>query len=147
MLLLLLQLPVPRQQLGDASGRMILQARQQVGEPGLRIDVVELGGLDQRVDGRGATAAGVRAGEGPVVAADSDAAQRALGGVVGQAQAAVVEEADETVPAVEAVGDRLGELTVARELGVLLGAAMCPAPRRAAGCAPGARAGARVTAG
>src|SRR5882724_10023546 len=53
------------------------------------------------------------------MATDSDAAQRPLGGVVGQAQAAVVEEADETIPAVEAVGDRLGDLTVARELGVL----------------------------
>jgi hypothetical protein len=40
-----LPLPVPGQQLGDALGRMILQARQQVGEPGLRIDVIELGGL------------------------------------------------------------------------------------------------------
>jgi hypothetical protein len=41
----LLQFPVPGQQLGDALGRMILQARQHVGQPGLRIDVVELGGL------------------------------------------------------------------------------------------------------
>ena len=47
---------------------MILQACEHVGEPGLRIDVVELGGLDQRVDGGGAPAAGVGAGEGPVVA-------------------------------------------------------------------------------
>jgi hypothetical protein len=35
---------------------MILQAREDIGEPSLRIDVVELGGLDQRVDGGGAPA-------------------------------------------------------------------------------------------
>jgi hypothetical protein len=35
---------------------MILQAREDVGEPGLRVNVVELGGAEQRVD-RGGTAA------------------------------------------------------------------------------------------
>jgi hypothetical protein len=44
-LLVVLQLPVPGQQLVDAPGRVILQSRQHVGEPSLRIDVVELGGL------------------------------------------------------------------------------------------------------
>jgi hypothetical protein len=86
----------------------------------LGIDVVELGGLDQGVDGCGAAAAGVGSGEGPVVAADSNAAQRPLGGVVGHAQAAVVEEADQRLPGVEAVGDRLGDLVVGRQPGVLL---------------------------
>jgi hypothetical protein len=43
--LLALALPIPRRELIDALGRMILQARQDVGEPGLRVDVVELGGL------------------------------------------------------------------------------------------------------
>jgi hypothetical protein len=37
--------PVPGQQLVDVLGRMILQSRQNVGEPRLRVDVVELGGL------------------------------------------------------------------------------------------------------
>jgi hypothetical protein len=32
---------------------MILQTGEDVGEPSLRVDVVELGGLDQRVDGGG----------------------------------------------------------------------------------------------
>jgi hypothetical protein len=43
--LLALTLPIPRQELVDALGRMIVEAGQDVGEPGLRIDVVELGGL------------------------------------------------------------------------------------------------------
>src|SRR5260370_15343107 len=99
---------------------MILQTCEHVGEPGLRIDVVELCSLDQRVNGCSAPAAGVGAGEGPVVAADGDAAQRTLGGVVAEAQPAVVEEADQGIPAVEAVGDRLGDLAVGREPGVFL---------------------------
>jgi hypothetical protein len=36
---------------------VIREAGQHVGEPSLRIDVVELGGGDQGVDGRGAPAA------------------------------------------------------------------------------------------
>ena len=80
---------------------MIGDAGEHVGEPGLRIDVVELGGLDQRVDRRGALAAAIGAGEQPVLAAQGDAAQRALGGVVGQADAAVIEEAGEGGPALQ----------------------------------------------
>lgn len=50
--------------------------------------------------------------------ADGDATQRLLGDIVGQAQAAVVEEAQDSIPDVEAVGGRLRELAVRRELGV-----------------------------
>ena len=64
-----------------------------IGEPGLRIDVVELGGGDERVEGRCPPTAFVGAGEGPVTAPDRDGTQLTLSGVVGHAQAAVVEEA------------------------------------------------------
>jgi len=37
--------PVPRQQLVEPAGGVIGNAAQHVGEPGLRIDIVELGGL------------------------------------------------------------------------------------------------------
>jgi len=37
--------PVPRQEFVNALGRVIREAGQHVGEPSLRIDVVELGGL------------------------------------------------------------------------------------------------------
>jgi len=50
------------------------------------------------------------------VAADRDAAQCAFGGIVRHAQAAVVEEANEAAPTVEAVGDSLGGLAVGRQL-------------------------------
>ena len=38
--------PVPGQEFVDAFGGMILQTREDVGQPGERIDVVELGGFD-----------------------------------------------------------------------------------------------------
>ncbi len=81
-------LPVPAQELIDAPGRMILQIRQNVGEPGLWVDVIELGGFNEGVDGGGAPAAFVGAGEGPVMTLDRDAAQRPFGGVVRHASAA-----------------------------------------------------------
>ena len=37
--------------------RVVVQPSEDIGQPGERIDVVELGGLDERVDGGGAAAA------------------------------------------------------------------------------------------
>jgi len=54
--------PVPGQELVDSSHRMIGQSCENVGEPGVRIDVVELGSLDERIEGGGAAAAFVRRG-------------------------------------------------------------------------------------
>jgi hypothetical protein len=64
----------------------------------LRIDVVEFCRADQRVDRRGTLAAAIGAGEQPRLAADRNTAQRTLGSVVGQADAAIVEEASEGRP-------------------------------------------------
>jgi hypothetical protein len=47
----------------DALGRMIRQPGEDVSEPGLRIDVVELRGRDERVDSSRPAATFVRAGE------------------------------------------------------------------------------------
>ena len=58
-------------------------ASKDIGEPGLRINVVELRALDQRVDDSGALAAAIRAAEQPCLATERNAAHRALGGVVG----------------------------------------------------------------
>ena len=59
-------LPIPRQELVDALGGMIGQARQDVGQPSLWIDVAELCGFDQRIDGGGAAATLVGASERPI---------------------------------------------------------------------------------
>lgn len=76
---------------------MVSDAGEHVGEPGLRVDIVEAGGLDQRVKDGGALTAAVRAAEQPGLAAERDAAKGALGGVVGEADPAIVEEACERV--------------------------------------------------
>ncbi len=71
---------------------MVGDACEHVGEPGLWVDVVELRGLDQCVDDGGALATAIRAAEQPRLATQRDAAKSALGGVVSETDAAVVEE-------------------------------------------------------
>jgi len=58
-----------------------------VGEPGLRIDIVHLGRDDQAVHHCGTIAATIRAAEQPGFSPQCDTAHAALGGVVGQADA------------------------------------------------------------
>ena len=45
--------PIPRQQFVDAFCRMIRQSGEHVGEPSLRVDIVELGGYASAEDHRG----------------------------------------------------------------------------------------------
>jgi hypothetical protein len=56
----------------------------------LGVEAVELGGLDEGEDSGGAVTALVRPGEEPVLAAEGDRADGALGGVVVDLDAAVV---------------------------------------------------------
>jgi hypothetical protein len=112
--------PIPGEQFVEAFGRVIRQTSERVREPSLRIDVVELGGCDQRVDGGGAAAAFVGAGEGPVLAADGDGAQLPFGGIVRQAEASVIEEAGERIPTLEQIVDRLAGVVLLRDFGTLL---------------------------
>ncbi len=51
---------------------MIGDAGEDVGEPGLGVDVIELAGFDEGVDRGRAPAAGVRAAKGPVAASDGN---------------------------------------------------------------------------
>jgi len=71
---------------------MVVDPAEHVAEPGFRVDVVELGWLDQRVDRGGPLAAPVRAAEGPVAAPDRNAAQAAFGGIAGHADPARADE-------------------------------------------------------
>ena len=130
--------PLPGQEFVDPPRRMIGQPSEDIGEPGARIDAVELGGLDQGVDGGGTAAAFVGTGEGPVVAADRNSAQRPLGGIVGHAEPAVVEEPGERRPALEDVVDRLGDIVLPESSGPLLAQTGSKSATRA-GCAPCAR--------
>src|SRR3954453_17477625 len=74
--------PVPGQQLGNALGGMGGKPGEDVGEPGGRVEGVELGSLVQRVDRGGALTAIIGTVEQPVLAAEDKAADRPLGGVV-----------------------------------------------------------------
>ena len=74
-----------------------------VGEPGLRIDVIHPRGDDQRVHHRRLVAAAVGAGEQSGPALQRNTAQRSFGGIVGQADTAVVEEPGKARPALEHV--------------------------------------------
>src|ERR1700693_1493246 len=88
-----------------------------VGEPSLRIDVIELYGLDERVyQGRPFRPA-LGTSKQPRLPAQGQAAHRALGGVVRETDAAVMEESGEGSPAREHVVDRLGTRGMAREFG------------------------------
>jgi len=98
---------VPRQELWQAWLGQPGQASNDVSEPSLGIDVVHLGGDDQRVHEAGAVAASLGAGQEPCPAAQGDAAQRPLGGIVREADAALSEEAGEARPTV--LFDRVGD--------------------------------------
>jgi hypothetical protein len=61
---------------------MIADLSEHVGKPGAWIDVVQLGGHHERVDGSGALSTAIGAGEQPRLATECDATQRTFGGVV-----------------------------------------------------------------
>ena len=86
-----------------------------VGEPGLRVEIVEPGGADQRVHGRGPSAAPVRAAKQPGLSAQGDTAQRSFGRVVRETDSPVVEKARESWPAFEQVVHGSRDLGMARE--------------------------------
>ena len=99
---------------------VIVDAGKYVGEPGLRIDVVELCRHDQRRHEGGAVGTTFGAGEEPGLAAEGKAAQRALRRIVCQADPSVIDEASEPIPAAQHVIDRLGDRGRVRQPGALL---------------------------
>src|SRR5271169_1440331 len=112
--------PMPGKEFVEALGGVIGDPAQDVGEPGLGIDAVEFGGADQGVDRSSALAATVGAGEQPGFAPEGNAAQGALGGVVAETDAAVIEKAGKGRPALEHVIHCLGVIGVMRQSGALV---------------------------
>src|SRR3546814_15328830 len=86
-----------------------------IGDIGLRLDPVELRGLDDGVDGGGAFAAGLRSGEQPVLAADGNGPDGALGDIVVDLRHALADVAGERVPALAAIGERLCHRRLGRQ--------------------------------
>ena len=112
---------MPRQQFGQARDRQIRDPGDDLGEPGLRVDPVQLGGADQGMHEGRALPAALGTGEEPGFSAKRDAAQGAFRRVVGEADPAIVEEPGEAGPVFgrERIIDRLGDFGVLRELRAL----------------------------
>ena len=95
--------------------RVIGDTGQHVGKPGLWVNLVQLGRDNQGVHGRRAGAATVRACEQPGLPAKGNAAQGPLGGIVAEADAPIIEEAGEGLPALEDLVHGTGEVAVQRQ--------------------------------
>lgn len=74
---------------------MVCNAGQGIGELGLRINVVEAAGLDQRIGNGRALAATIQSAEQPRLAPERYTAQRPFGGIVREADPTIVEEPGE----------------------------------------------------
>ena len=106
---------IPGQELLDAIDRVIGDAGQHVSEIRFGIETVEFGGADQAVDRGGAFAAGIRAGEQVILAAQSDGAQGAFSGVIVDFDVAVVHVPQQRIPARERVTHRQRRVGFARQ--------------------------------
>ena len=107
---------VPGKQVADAIERVVGDAGEHVAEVGFWIEAVELGGLDQGIEGGGAIAAGVGPGKKVVFPAEGQRPDLPFGGVVVDLQPPVVEVAPERRPEVAGVADGGGELAFSRQL-------------------------------
>ena len=84
---------------------MVRQFGEDKDEPGLRIDVVQLAAVDERIDCRGATAALIRSSKCPIASSDCYTTQGTFRGIVRQTNAPVIKEAREPFPMIQAVTD------------------------------------------
>src|SRR5512132_4285856 len=87
-----------------------------VAEPGFGIEAVELGGLDQGIEGGGTITASVGPGKKVVFPAEGQRPDLPFGGVVVDLQPPVVEVAAQRRPEVAGVADGGGELALPRQL-------------------------------
>src|SRR5579863_9561520 len=99
---------------------MILKASEDVGEPGMRIDIVDRGGVDQGIDRGSAATTLIRTSEGPVMATDSNWPDLPFSRIVGHAQSPIVDEARQSDPSSQAIGNGFADLALSRELCALL---------------------------
>jgi hypothetical protein len=89
---------------------------QYLGEPGLRIDTVQLGASDQGVGDRRRLAAARGADEEKILPAEGHGLQGSFGTIVVRLKAAMVEIGPELPHAGQGIADRLGQLGLAGDL-------------------------------
>src|SRR5262245_13322232 len=90
-------------------------ASDDVGEIVVRLDEVELAGLDERGDDGPVLGTGVGSGEQGILASKRQGTNGALDDVAVDLDASVVEEQAQALPARQRVADRLGELALLAE--------------------------------
>src|SRR3546814_13609246 len=105
------------QQVRELACGVRADAGDDIGEVGLRVEAIEPGRLNQRVDGGGALSAGIGAGKEVVLASEGDAAQGPLSRVVVDRPAAVVEIAQQVLPPRQGVAHGRGQAGSPRQLG------------------------------
>ena len=97
---------VPGQQLVNAVDLVVGDAFEDLGEPGLGVDIVEPGGLDQGVGDGGGLAATRRAHEEIVLPAQGDRPHRAFGRVVVDLEEAVLDIGPQALEPGQRMADR-----------------------------------------
>ena len=101
---------IPRQQFIDAIDRVLGDTFEHAPQVGFRIDVIEFGRADQRVDASGALAAGVGTSKEMIFTPKCDGSQRSLCRVVIELGPSVIAVSAECLPAGERVADGPGDL-------------------------------------
>ena len=96
-----------------------MDAIEQVGDIGLRIESIHFGAFDECHGASEGFGAGLGAGEQPVFLAETYGPDGAFGGIVVDGDAAIVEKQAERVPAAEGIAKGLGEIAFARDSGEL----------------------------
>ena len=98
---------------------MVSDAGEDICQPSLGIDVVELGSFHEGVDNGCGFAAALGAHEHVVFTADGDAAHGAFCGVVVEFQKAVIQIVTQPLRAGQRVSDGIGQRRFARQFGQL----------------------------
>jgi DNA invertase Pin-like site-specific DNA recombinase len=102
--------PGPGQQFAEAAvGPVIDELGQHVGQVGMRIDAVQFARLDQRGEHRPVFRPVVRTSEECIFSVESNRAHASLDGIGVDLDAAVVEEAQQPLPLIEAVANGLSD--------------------------------------
>jgi hypothetical protein len=123
----------PGHQFGDAVDRVAVgDPDEGVGEISFRVYAIQFGGLQDRVHGGSALAAGITAGEEPIASAEDDAADGVFGDVVVGFEPGVGGGAGERGAPLDYVAQCLGQFRSRRELPLCRAAALC-ASRSAGG--------------
>src|SRR5215213_9383975 len=95
--------PLPGKQFVQADDRKIGDTGQHVGKPGFWVDVVETTGRDEGEHDGGPIGSTLGTCEGPVAAPQGDPSQGPFGGIVREANPAILQESGKAVPALQHV--------------------------------------------